>query len=225
MCAFLMCELLVEPAHLPNGATMTDGFLNIDSTGISRHVSLAWGHHSDRTDDIPAGYLRTAIGWLPIAVILAAAGCLLLNQARELAPAGSVHLAAAVLAKPAPVGPTVGLAKETSFDPAISEAIVPEQPAPVDRLTISSQSWRRGGLGSNAMVTMTLRNDNGYAVKDINIACAFLRLDGSHLTDRSRVINDVVNMKSRKTFARLHIGFVNVNAARARCSLVAASHI
>jgi hypothetical protein len=204
---------------------MTDGFLNIDSTGISRHVSLAWGHHSDRTDDMPASYLRTAIGWLPIAVIVAAAGLLLLNQAREQSPAGSVHLAAAASAKPASISPTVGLARETSFNPAISEAIVPAQPAPVDRLTISSQSWRRGGLGSNALVTMTLRNDNGYAVKDINIACAFMRPDGSHLTDRSRLVSDVVNMKSRKTLTRLHVGFVNVNAARVKCSLVAASHI
>jgi len=204
---------------------MTDGFLNIDSTGISRHVSLAWGHHSDRTDDMSASHLRTAIGWLPIAVILAAAGLLLLNQAREQAPAGAVHLAAAVLAKPASISPTVGLAREPSFNPAISEAIVPAQPAPVDRVTIASQSWRRGGLGSNALVTMTLRNDNGYAVKDINVACAFQRPDGSHLTGRSRVINDVVNMKSRKTFARLHVGFVNVNAAKAKCTLVAASHI
>jgi hypothetical protein len=204
---------------------MTDGFLNIDSTGISRHVSLAWGHHSDRTDDMPASYLRTAIGWLPIAVIVAAAGLLLLNQAREQSPTGSVHLAAAASAKPASISPTVGLARETSFNPAISEAIVPAQPAPVDRLTISSQSWRRGGLGSNALVTMTLRNDNGYAVKDINIACAFTRPDGSHLTDRSRLVSDVVNMKSRKTLTRLHVGFVNVNAAKAKCSLVAASHI
>jgi hypothetical protein len=199
---------------------MTDGFLNIDSTGIGGHVSLAWGYHSDRADDMPASYLRTAIGWLPIAVIVAAAGWLLVNQT----PTGRLRLAAAVSANVASVSPTVGLAKEASFDPATSEAIVPAQPAPVDRLKISSQSWRRGGLGSNALVTMTLRNDNGFAVKDIDIRCAFMRPDGSHLTARSRVINDVVNMKSRKTFARLHVGFVNVNAAKAKCSLVAASH-
>ena len=171
---------------------------------------------------MPASYLRTAIGWLPIAVVVAAAGWLLVSQVREQTPAEAVHLAAAVSANPAL---TVGLAREFSFNPAISEAIVPAQPAPVDRLTISSQSWRRGGLGSNALVTMTLRNDNGYAVKDINVACAFQRPDGSYLTGRSRVINDVVNMKSRKTFARWHVGFVNVNAAKAKCSLVAASHI
>jgi hypothetical protein len=61
-------------------------------------------------------------------------------------------------------------------------------------------------------------------VKNVELACAFSRPDGSHLTDRSRVIPDVVNMKSRKTFVRLHVGFVNVNAARAKCSPVSASH-
>jgi phosphoglycerate dehydrogenase-like enzyme len=45
------------------------------------------------------------------------------------------------------------------------------------------------------------------------------------LTDRTRVIRDTVNMKSRKTFARMHVGFVNINASRAKCSLVAASRL
>ena len=80
-------------------------------------------------------------------------------------------------------------------------------------------------MGSNALVTFTLRNNNDYAVKDIEIACAFNRRDGSHLTDRTRVIRDTVNMKSRKTFARMHIGYVNINASRAKCSLVAASRL
>jgi hypothetical protein len=101
----------------------------------------------------------------------------------------------------------------------------PVETTPVDGLKISSQSWRRGGLGSKALVTFTLRNGNDYAVKDIEITCAFTRRDGSHLTDRTRVIHDTVNMKSRKTFARLHVGFVNVHANRAKCSLVAASHL
>ena len=126
----------------------------------------------------------------------------------------------------APLPVTVGVAKDRlSFDPATAEAITPEQPAPVDGLKISSQSWRRGGLGSNAFVTMTLRNTNDYAVKDIEISCAFDRPDGSHLTDRTRLIHDAVNTKSRKTFARMHVGFVNVNASKVKCSLLAASHI
>ena len=202
---------------------MTDALLNIDSTGIAGHANLGWGHHSDRADGMPANRLRIAIGWLPIAVVVAAAGWLALSFGRE----GTAvrPMAATASAKPVLMASTVGLAKEPSFDSRISEAIVPAQPAPVDRLTISSQSWRRGGLGSKAFVTMTLRNDNGYAVRDIDIACVFSRPDGSRLTDRSRVIPDVINMKSRKTFVRLHVGFVNVNAAKAKCSAVAARHV
>jgi hypothetical protein len=101
----------------------------------------------------------------------------------------------------------------------------PVEASPLDGLKISSQSWRRGGLGSKALVTFTLRNNNDYAVKDIEIACAFNRRDGSHLTDRTRLIRDTVDMKSRKTFARMHIGFVNIDASQAKCSLVAASRI
>jgi hypothetical protein len=203
---------------------MTDGFLNIDSTGIAGHGNLFWGNHSDRADSMVASHLRTAVGWLPIVVILTAAGWLLSSYAWERQPMRPTGVIA-TQAKSASDGPTVGLAKEVSFDPTTSEAIVPGQPAPVDGLKISSQSWRRGGLGSNAFVTMTLRNDNGYAVKDINIACAFSRPDGSYLTGRSRLIRETINMKSRKTFVRLHVGFVNVNAAKAKCSLLAASHV
>jgi hypothetical protein len=95
--------------------------------------------------------------------------------------------------------------------------------APIDRLTISRQFWRRGGLGSKALVTLTLRNANHYPVKDIEIACAFARADGTHLTDRRRVISDTINMKSRKTYTGVLVGFVNINANKAKCSLVTAS--
>src|SRR6516164_3069078 len=106
--------------------------------------------------------------------------------------------------------------------------IPPAQVAPIGAssaagLWISSQTWRRGGLGSNAVVTLTLRNENDYAVKDIDIACACSSSDGTHLTDRKRVIPDTVNMKSRKTFAHFHIGFVNIYANKAKCAPVAAS--
>jgi hypothetical protein len=118
-----------------------------------------------------------------------------------------------------PAAPTLAAA------PADVLTVTPaETPSsPLDGLKISSQSWRRGGLGSKALVTFTLRNGNEYAVKDIEIACAFTRRDGRHLTDRKRLISDIVEMKNRKTFAKMHVGFVNVNADKAKCSLVTAS--
>jgi hypothetical protein len=104
------------------------------------------------------------------------------------------------------------------------ETVAPAK-SPLDGLKIISQSWRRGGLGSKALVTFTLRNTNDYAVRDIEIACSFIRRDGSHLTDRRRIIPDTVNMKSRKRYAGVLVGFVNVHANKAKCSLVTASRV
>lgn len=141
-------------------------------------------------------------------------------------PNDAVPPTKANLADPAPS------AVPTDTSPATTTAVAPEIAAPktttpakpaVDGLKISSQSWRRGGLGSKALMTFTLRNGNDYAVKDIEIACAFARRDGSHVTDRRRVLPDTVNMKSRKRYSGMLVGFVNVYANKAKCSLVTAS--
>lgn len=157
------------------------------------------------------------------------------GRASKPAEAETVGLATAVLADRVPSStidtpprtsnpaPATNGINGSTFDYATAEAIVPEQSAPVDGLKISSQSWRRGGLGSNALITFTIRNANDYAVKDIEISCAFARPDGSHLTDRTRLIRDTINMKSRKRFARMHVGFININASKAKCSVLAAS--
>jgi hypothetical protein len=162
---------------------------------------------------------------LPVGLI-AGVGVWVLLTGYASKPAGSepMRLATAVPAE-APLPATVPAPAVSNPPAAGGEGVAPEGSAPLDGLTISSQSWRRGGLGSNAMVTFTLRNSNDYPVRDIQISCAFNRRDGSHLTDRTRTIHDTVNMKSRKTFARMHVGFVNINADTAKCSPVAARHI
>jgi hypothetical protein len=202
---------------------MMEGFFDIEATRLAPQASLAGVRSpgpAEKTGQLKTDYARVAIAWLPIVLTIGAAAWLLLSdQVRRRADANF----ATVATTPQRSAATVGLAGRSSFNPSISEAIAPEQPAAVDGLNISSQSWRRGGLGSNAFVTLTLRNDNDYAVKDIEISCAFARPDGSHLTDRRRLIHDTLGMKSRKTFARLHVGFININAANAKCSLVAAN--
>jgi hypothetical protein len=128
----------------------------------------------------------------------------------------------ATLSSPAPA--TDANPAAAPGDIAPPEMVAPAT-SPLDGLKIISQSWRRGGLGSKALVTFTLSNANDYAVRDIEIACTFARRDGSHLTDRRRIIPDTVNMKSRKRYAGMLVGFVNVNANKAKCSLVTASRI
>jgi hypothetical protein len=160
---------------------------------------------------------RLGLVWLSAILIVGAGMWMLLSgSASNTAESEPVRFAASA-AGPSPVA--VSALDKAPSSPKAAGA------SSVAGLRISSQSWRRGGLGSNALVTFTLRNRNDYAVKDIGINCAFTRKDGSHLTDRTRVIPDIVNMKSRRTFARFHVGFVNINASRAKCALVAASRI
>jgi hypothetical protein len=211
---------------------MDTGLDRVELTGHAGLAGLArlagiGSSFSGRPKKATAKYFKPGFIWLP-AVLVAGLGAwmLLSGSVSNTAESEPVQFATAAAATE-PVQPAAAdtAPKEFAFNPAIAEAITPAQRAPVDGLKISSQSWRRGGLGSNALVTFTLRNGNEYAVKDIELFCSFVRRDGSHLTDRTRTIRDAVNMKSRKTFARMHVGFVNINADRARCSVVAASHI
>jgi hypothetical protein len=192
--------------------TMSIELSRIELTGSEGGSSL-WRE----TSAIP--YFRSGYVWLAVALVAGLVTGLgawvpLSGYAGKSAESAPMHLATAT-------------ATQATDDPAATalEAIAPVEAPPLDGLKIASQSWRRGGLGSNALVTLTLRNSNDYAVKDIEITCAFARRDGSHLTDRTRVLPEAVNGRSRRTFARMHVGFVNINADKARCALVAASHI
>ena len=213
----------IELAGLGGLAKLT-GFAKLTGklTGIG-------GDSSGRPEQGGAGTSRSGFVWLTAALLIGFGAWTFLSEDAS-NTAEPLQLAAAAAPEPASPpatgakpGPELNTAATPVEAPPPSEAVA-EIP-PVDGLKISSQSWRRGGLGSKALVTFTLRNGNDYAVKDIEITCAFNRRDGSHLTDRTRVIRDTVNMKSRKTFARMHVGFVNVNANKAKCSLVTASRL
>ena len=135
-----------------------------------------------------------------------------------------------------PAAPTALVLRDAQPDPprdppspeapdAMTSSAPAAEPQPADGLTISGQSWRRGGLGSKALFNFTLRNTNDYPVTNIAISCSFARRDGSHLTERTRTIETPIGTKSRKRFTRLHIGFVNVNAATAKCVPLSANRL
>jgi hypothetical protein len=184
------------------------------------------GSLSDRCEVAMSRYLRPRLVFLLAILFAVVLGGLVVSGDRT-------GWAESESAPPAPT--TIQPAAPPSSEPAAAATptnaslspspLATSAPPAVNGLKIYSQSWRRGGLGSNALFTFTLRNNNDYAVKDVEILCAFTRRDGSHLTDRMRVIPDTIEMKTRKTFTRLHVGFVNINASKAICSLVTANRI
>jgi hypothetical protein len=204
-----------RPDRAVDGAAMSTELHRIEFGRFAR-----FGGFSDHVARRRDRSLRPGLFGLPVLLIVGLVGWLVWSAydsgSAESEPAESLTAAVETPSPPA------GASENQSATPASIPPAAADAP-PVNGLSISSQSWRRGGLGSKALVTFTLRNNNDYAVKDIELVCAFARSDGSHLTDRKRVIRDIVIMKSRKTFAHMLVGFVNVNASRAKCALVAAS--
>jgi hypothetical protein len=205
--------------RLAEGQEMSAGLFRIESAG-----PVDGGGFSRR----PAARLfNNKLLWLSV-ILVVAAGALKMSSEDAAGPAKGQTVGAANFATPASIQPSA----LSGTDPASSAsesgtapAAGPPEAAPVNGLRISSQSWQRGGLGSKALITFTLRNDNDYAVGDIGLLCAFTRADGSPVTERRPTIHDTVNMKSRKTFARMHVGFINVTANRAKCTLLSASRV
>lgn len=204
-----MAEAVVERASATIGDAIMDS--RFDRIGLARFAGS--GERLARAVTIASVSFGRSLLWLLAAIIVGCGAWILLPLSKGNSAEPVKSDVAAI--EPAPPGNAAAAVSP------IAEAQAPTA-AELDRLKISSQTWRRGGLGSKALVTFTLRNDNDYAVKDLEIVCAFTRRDGSHLTDRSRVLADTVTMKSRKTFARIPVGFINVNADQAKCSLVAA---
>jgi len=204
-----VAKSVVEDASAAIGGTSMNA--RFDRIGLGRLAGS--GERLARGVTIASVSFGRSLLWLLAAIIVGSGVWMLLPLSKSNSAEPLNSDVAAV--EPAPPGDA------TAAVAPIAEAQA-SAAAKLDRLKISSQTWRRGGLGSKALVTFTLRNDNDYAVKDVEIVCAFARRDGSHLTDRSRVLADTVSMKSRKTFARIAVGFINVNADQAKCSLVAA---
>lgn len=197
---------------------MNSGLHHAELTGL-RSLLSAWPAQG------AARYFRAGFVWLPVVLIAGVSALALFPfEAGTAAKSEPIAKSEPVMLATLAVSPEIASPEANSAATPIDvnrQAAV----AAVDGLKISSQSWRRGGLGSNALFTFTLRNGNDYAVKDIRISCEFVRRDGSHLTDRTRTIHDTLDMKSRRKFTRMHIGFVNINADRASCALVTASRI
>lgn len=197
---------------------MNAGLYRIQSMRLAG-IGDSFAHWSAR----PADSLGTKLAWLPVVALVGLGGWMVMSRVPDenanSAPVAKVNFAAAA---------PIQLAPSSEPNPALDASEVnpaPAETASVEGLKISSQSWRRGGLGSKALVTFTLRNDNDYAVGDIGILCAFSRKDGSPVTERRQTIHDTVKMKSRKTFVRVHVGFINITANQAKCSLLSASRV
>jgi hypothetical protein len=181
-------------------------FAGPDQTSVAAHA---------RTTEM-ARHFRTAMVALPLILI---AGCMawFMFFALDKSDAETPTPLAVAVPQDPPQAPD---ATEAGQPP---HAAAPDSAVPPDHLRILRQSFTRAGLGSKALVTFILRNDNNYSIKDPEILCAFRSRDGHYTTERRRTLNDTVDARSRKAFPGTLIGFVNIKAQQAKCSVLTAS--
>lgn len=146
------------------------------------------------------------------------------NPQREPPAASAVIPDATLSGHAAGVKSNVATADLSGDEGAVSNSPVRATPTvpSIDGVTVLRQSLRRGGLGSKALVTLTIRNSNDYAVNQIELVCSFRSRDGDYVTARRHRIDGVVKPNSRRTFRHIMVGYVSINANRAKCSVFSA---
>ena len=141
---------------------MSAGLFRIESAGLADS-----GGFSGR----PAARLfNSKLIWLSVILVVAAGAWRMFSDdaagraegqtvgRTNFATPASIEPATTASIQPAPLSDTDPASSASQFDTA--PAAGPAEAAPVNGLKISSQSWRRGGLGSKALITFTLRIDN-----------------------------------------------------------------
>jgi hypothetical protein len=163
--------------------------------------------------------------WATLLVILAGSTpALLWALGRQSDPAPGPVLAASATAEDDPSNP-VDTAAASPAESAPSTGTLDAQaalvPAPLSGIRLARQSLKRGGLGSKVRGTFTVRNRLDFAIKDVEIQCAFRGRDG-YTTQRRRVLHDIIEPRSRETFSNVLVGHINVTTTRGKCRLLGA---
>lgn len=94
---------------------------------------------------------------------------------------------------------------------------------PATKIKVANFSWKTGGFGSIGIVSITVSNENEFAVKDIVVTCSFSGNSGTHLSTGTQTIYDTVRAKAKRTFPDVNMGFINSQSAKANCFIGLAS--
>jgi hypothetical protein len=81
--------------------------------------------------------------------------------------------------------------------------------------------WRREGFGFTAVADVSVRNNNGYAVRVDRINCRFRTKEGG-TEDHAQGVYDIIQPRTDRTIRNVSLGFVNRDAKGLDCSVAGA---
>lgn len=101
----------------------------------------------------------------------------------------------------------------------------PRNPSPHEAVRVVDFKWSKGGFGTVALVTVTVANQNEYAVKDLLLRCNFYGASGTRVGRTSETVYQVVKAKAKRTLPRINMGLVAGQAASAACDVISADRV
>lgn len=117
----------------------------------------------------------------------------------------------AFLAKRAPA-PTTSL-PYVRTDPEASHRSM------VTNVKLEKVQLSKGGLAMVGSVSFSIRNDNDFEVKDIDIRCEFWEKSGKPIGETRKTIHGIIKAKSTKVVNNFNLGFINSQAMRGGCEV------
>lgn len=97
---------------------------------------------------------------------------------------------------------------------------VVKQPSPESNISIKNLNWTRGGFGSVMLVTFTLKNENHYNVRDVQIKCDLSGKSGTVIGSVEQTIFE--RLVDTKTFSDVNMGFIPGQTNSVNCSVLSA---
>jgi len=101
-------------------------------------------------------------------------------------------------------------------------SVTPQSPAERRRAAlfntdVANVSWWKAGGGTVMMVSLTIKNSNDFAVKDIEITCEHYANSGTRIDSNTRTIYERIPPKGNKAIKEFSMGFIHSQAARTGC--------
>jgi hypothetical protein len=107
--------------------------------------------------------------------------------------------------------------------PALSGTAAVERPSnPADQVKILSYSASKGGFNNVMILTMKLRNDNAFAVKDFQIVCANYAPSGTELPASFGTLYEKLEPGQAKTFRKINLGLMPSDSNTYKCAIAVA---
>jgi hypothetical protein len=114
-------------------------------------------------------------------------------------------------------------AASTSKSPAIAEsqAVVKLNPheAALESTSITKYQWYKEAFGTVMEVTLTIKNDSDYPVKDMEIVCVQGAPSGTILGTNTETLYDIVPAHTARVFRRFNMGFIDSQSATSKCRI------